>query len=406
MPPLVLYALGGICLTALLIGLSVASVVDNPVGVPLQPPHRLGWTVSIVAAAAAYVVAVVLVRRSGVRTRVVVAIAITIQLVPLSGPLLFSSDVYSYWTYGRMAGLHGANPYSDFARGYPNDPPYRYVGDVLADTTSIYGPGFTALSDVHARLVGDSPRSASFAYRAAMAFAIVLLILILSRWAPRPAFAVVLFGWSPLVALHAAGGGHNDALMLLFAIPAVLLAARGRGVLAGFGWASSLAIKSATLALLPLEIVAVYRRPNGRRTAVGLVLGIAIGALATGALATALYGTAWLNVFARAQSQARQTSSISSVFLLEQHGVSYASAKALTIACLAVGYLWLLKAAVRGRARLGLAASLIAVTQSWLMPWYGFWALGFSATEEDTAAHVAAVALSLYLLRDALPRPL
>ena len=72
-----------------------------------------------------------------------------------------------------------------------------------------------------------------------------------------------------------------------------------------------------------------------------------------------------------------------------------------------LGYVWLIVFAVRrGKARLGLAAVLVAATQAWLVPWYGFWALAFSATEEDTTAHVAAAALSLYLLRDALPRPL
>jgi uncharacterized membrane protein len=195
--------------------------------------------------------------------------------------------------------------------------------------------------------------------------------------------------------------------MLLFAVPAVLLAARRRGLLAGLGWASSLAIKSATLVLLPLEIIALFRRRNGRRTAVMVIVGIVSGAAVIGVLATLLYGTAWFHLFQRAQVQARQTTSISSVFILEQRGLSQFSAKVITTIALVVGYLWLLRWAFVGRARLGLAASLVVVTQSWLVPWYGFWALGFSAAEEDDAGHIVAVVVSLYLLWDTLllPRP-
>lgn len=398
------YALGGICLTALLVGLSIASVIQRPSGFPVGTPDRRGWTISLTVCLAAYVLAFLLVRRSAVRIWAVTAIAIAIQLAPLSGPLLFSTDVYTYWTYGRMEAIHGANPYADSPLAFSKDPPFPFVGEGLANTTSIYGPGFTALSSLHARVSGNSPRVAAFGFRAAMALAVLALVCILSRWAPRPALAVVLFGWSPLVAVHAAGGGHNDALMLLFAVPAVLCAARGRGLLAGLGWASSLAIKSATLVLLPLEIVALLRRRNPR-TAATFIVGLGAGAAAIGVLATLLYGTAWFHLFNRAQVQARQISSISSVFVLEQHGFSQFQAKAITAAVLVAGYLWLLRWAVAGRARLGLASSLVVLTQSWLVPWYGFWALSFSAAEEDNAGQFAAVVISVYLLWDTLRLP-
>lgn len=405
--PTILYALGGACVTALLVALAAGAYAESGPGAPLSPPRGLLWSAGLLAAAVSYVLAVVIVRGSGARTAVVAAIAVSIQLATLSGPLLFSSDVYTYWTYGRMAGLHQANPYSDSPSDYSNDPPYRYVGEGLASTTSIYGPGFSVISDLHARHVGESPRTAELAYRSLMALAIVALVLILCRWGSRPAFSAVFLGWNPLVALHAGGGGHNDAVMLLLAVSAVLLGTRRHGVSAGVSWAASLSIKSAVLPLLPLEIVATARSEDGLRRVVRLLGGLLVGSLVLTAIATALYGTAWMGVFSRAQGQARQTSSISSTFLLQEHGLSQSSAKTLMGACLLVGFLWLLRSAfLHGQARLGLASALIATTQSWLVPWYGLWAVGFAADEDDTVAHVAAVALSLYLLRDALPRPL
>ena len=68
-----------------------------------------------------------------------------------------------------------------------------------------------------------------------------------------------------------------------------------------------------------------------------------------------------------------------------------------------LAYLWLLREAWRGRARLGLAAGLVLLATPWLVPWYAVWAVPLAAVEEDQPAAWLAVALSAYLLRDAVP---
>jgi hypothetical protein len=68
-----------------------------------------------------------------------------------------------------------------------------------------------------------------------------------------------------------------------------------------------------------------------------------------------------------------------------------------------VAYLWLLREAWRGHARLGLAAGLLLVAAPWLVPWYLVWTVPFAAVEEDGTAQVLALALTAYLLRDAVP---
>jgi hypothetical protein len=52
-------------------------------------------------------------------------------------------------------------------------------------------------------------------------------IAIVATLATRKALAVATLGWNPLVALHFAGGGHNDAFMMLLVLVALLAAARG-----------------------------------------------------------------------------------------------------------------------------------------------------------------------------------
>ena len=69
----------------------------------------------------------------------------------------------------------------------------------------------------------------------------------------------------------------------------------------------------------------------------------------------------------------------------------------------AIVYLWLLRQAWRGRTRFALCAGLFCLSVSWLTPWYAAWPLALAAIEEDAAGTLLALALTGYLLWDALP---
>ena len=88
---------------------------------------------------------------------------------------------------------------------------------------------------------------------------------------------------------------------------------------------------------------------------------------------------------------------------LSQLGLSEDVAAGLLAAFFAVAYLWLLREAWRGRARLGLCAGLVLLATTWLVPWYAVWAVPLAAVEDDTVARWLALGLSAYLLRDAVP---
>ena len=67
-------------------------------------------------------------------------------------------------------------------------------------------------------------------------------------------------------------------------------------------------------------------------------------------------------------------------------------------------YAWLLREAWRGRARLALTAGILLVCTSWLVPWYA--CLGRAAGRRGGGPdrpRSLALALSAYLLRDAVP---
>ena len=214
----------------LFVGVAVAAAF--PEASPLAPEHAGGETKwawlylgASVAAFAAYVLAVVLLGRGRTaRVGVVLAITAAVQLVPLAGPVLLSTDAYTYWDYGRLGAVHDANPYSDPPSTFPDDPAYPLMGERWRDTTTVYGPGFTLLSEGHAAVVGDSAGLAGGLYKGLAAAAMLVLAGLAARLGRRPALSAAFVGWNPLLALHFAGGGHNDALMMAFVLAALALA--------------------------------------------------------------------------------------------------------------------------------------------------------------------------------------
>ena len=372
----------------------------------LTPDHETGsrsWSWAylslLVGAFVAYLAGLFFLNR-GVAARVgtVVAVATAIQLAPLAAPVLLSTDAYSYWDYGRLAAVHDANPYEVRPIGFADDPAFKRMGAQWRNTTTVYGPAFTLGSEVHAKAVGESAAAAAWAYKALAALAMVAMVFLAARIALRPSFGAAFVGWNPLLAVHFAGGGHNDAWMMAFVLGALALAAAGRRQLAGAAWATSLAVKWVAIIFLPLR--ALEARHDGRRVG---HLGFAAAAGVLVLLATWRYGTAWLDAFGPVGRNLREGSRYSIPSRLESLGLPHGLAVGLLAGLFGLAYLWLLREAWRGRARLGLAGGLLVVAAPWLVPWYLVWTVPLAAVEEDRAAHALALALTAYLLRDAVP---
>jgi Glycosyltransferase family 87 len=376
---------------------------DSPL-VPREGGHPTGdetwaWLYLVAAAGAfaAYVAGLALVTR-GVRVARVAALALAIQLAPLGAPLLLSTDAWTYWLYGRIASVHDANPYEDKPAEFPQDAAFPHVGTDWHDATSVYGPAFTLASEPVARAAGDSEDAAAWIYKTLAAIAVCAAAALAARLASRRSFAWAFVGWNPLLALHFAGGGHNDAWMAVLVLGALALGVAGRRQLAGAVWVGAIAVKWVPLVLLPLR--ALEDRARGRRMG---YLGLALGAAALAAVATWRYGLHWLGALGPLAGQAGEGTSFALPRRLDSVGVPYDLAVALLVAAFAVAYVLLLREAVHGRARLGLAAGLLLLATPYLVAWYVVWAAPLAAAEDDRPAQLLVLGLSAYLLSQAVP---
>jgi hypothetical protein len=350
------------------------------------------------AAAAAYALGLLALRRARARLATVAVLAALIQLAPLGAPLLLSTDAWTYWAYGRIAAVADGNPYRDTPSDFPRDAAYPHVGADWRDTTSVYGPAFTLASEPLALAAGTSADAAAWLFKTLAAGAILAAAGLAARLARRRAFALAFVGWNPLLALHFAGGGHNDAWMAALVVAALAAAASGRRNLAGAAWALAILVKWVAVLFLPLR--ALEARATGRRVA---HLGFAVAAVAVAGLATWRYGTAWLGAFGPLARNANAETRFALPHRLEQLGLPHWVAIGALAFAFAAAYVWLLREAWRGRARLGLAAALLLLAVPYLAPWYLAWAIPLAAADEDEPAQLLTLALTAYLLPQTVP---
>jgi alpha-1,6-mannosyltransferase len=257
----------------------------------------------------------------------------------------------------------------------------RYAGSAYKSETSPYGPVFSLAS----RPVGltASPTLAAFIFRLSAALCVLATTWLVAR---RRAFAAALVGWNPVVALHFAGGGHNDALMLALVAAALALGERKRVQAAGAAWALAVLVKWVPLLLLPLR--ALEARATGRRVG---HLGFAATVAATLGVAALLWRFHWLHAVSPLTHDVQRQTHYA---LPARLGVPAWT----LLAAYGFAYLWLLRTAARGRARLGLAVGLLLLASPYLVGWYVIWPLALAAWDDDDAASLLSLALCAYLL--------
>jgi alpha-1,6-mannosyltransferase len=196
----------------------------------------------------------------------------------------YSSDVFHYVATARVGFAHGENPHVTSPEEIEGDPLMALSG--WKWLPSPYGPGWTWLSALPYAASGGASRAtgAVLAFKMLAVLALVLatagIALAAERLRPGSgAAAAVAFGWNPLVLVHLAGDGHNDAAMLaLLAWGVFALAYRRPGLaLALFGCACL--IKAAAGLALAVLAIGLISRARWRPLVAGLAVPMLLGVL-------------------------------------------------------------------------------------------------------------------------------
>ncbi|MFB3738141.1 MAG: glycosyltransferase family 87 protein [Candidatus Velamenicoccus archaeovorus] len=208
--------------------------------------------------------------RGHVRPGTVLWLAVAYHAALFLLPLLFSRDVYSYASYGRIAGVHHANPYVATPSDFPNDPLAPFIGPRWVDTPAVYGPLFTLVSSWLVRLT-SSVAGAIWTFRTLAVAASLATLAVVARvsrraWPDRRAFAIAAYGLNPVVLFQSAASGHNDLLVALAVVGALALVHARRDVWATAALSLGALVKATAVLPLVLLLVAVTARAEpGRR---------------------------------------------------------------------------------------------------------------------------------------------
>jgi hypothetical protein len=153
-----------------------------------------------------------------------------------------SRDLWSYAMYGRIAGVHGESPWTATPGAFPRDPFLHLVAPGWRGTTSIYGPAFELLAVVVTRVGGASATAVRMLFTASFAVAAAAAGALVYRRTRSPA-AAALVTLHPAITAGVVAGGHNDMLVGLGLLVAVLLAGDDRPVMAGIAVALASLVK-------------------------------------------------------------------------------------------------------------------------------------------------------------------
>lgn len=201
---------------------------------------------------------------------IVAIAAVTFGVLALAIPPLFSTDIFSYAMFGRLAAVYGANPYlTTPARTAAADPLMPLV--VWRNIPSPYAPLWTLLS-MAVSLGRDTLPVVLVLRFKLLALAATwldgwLIHRLVRRIAPeRAAWAYLAFSWNPLVLISGPITGHNDAMILAFVLIGASLV-QARPVFGSMWLLASALIKYSTVPLLGAAVVRLLRRgPRGVRS--------------------------------------------------------------------------------------------------------------------------------------------
>lgn len=314
-------------------------------------------------------------------------------------------DLFVYLMELKLAYYYQQNPY--LVTAFP-----RYMDDPFSKVASyhqsplVYGPAWLLLSGWPAALAGFSDLlRAALAMKAFSLLLLLLASLIIylyhrdakSRW-----LAVYLFGANPLVLYLSVGQAHNDLLLTVLLL-AAMLALQGRSPAAAPLLTLSALVKFFTLPLGAVFVVAMFRRGWSRTSLVwsGLL------ALAAAVFVTAPFwaGGKMAGGMLRALDISQNLDTVSLYALARAYlRGRYASAGALAaaqasfISLFATSTLWVLWNVRRVERALLYVLCLFYLLVSSLHPWYLIPVVGILAlqhTRRDTPYLFLASALGL-----------
>jgi alpha-1,6-mannosyltransferase len=352
---------------------------------------------TLLVACAAYGATIVLARAPGIAIskRWAIGLVVVLQLILFAGPVLLATDLFTNVSYAREVIL-GVNPYVHGPAAISGYAGYPYVSPDWITWASPYGPLFTLIT-APAGALGLDGAIWILKLEALIASAATLWLTwhCARRRGYDPVFALLVVGLNPLYVIYALGGSHNDLIMMAMMMGGVALSlapvSQRRAAGSGAALVAAALVKATAAVVLPFMIVAKRRVAPIVGMVAALVVGLALG--------YGFFGSAGINLIAGLNREGHLVSSYSFAaqlaHLFGKAGVYPIDHQILT-GGLVVFLLYLLWRTWRGYDWLtasGWGLLAVAVSSTWLMPWYTIWPLPLAVISRDRRLLFATLAI-------------
>lgn len=240
-----------------------------------RPWAAICYLMGLIALFVLFWAALHIARRTRISPKLIIACGLLFGFTLIWLYPVTATDLFQYVLRARVRVVHGANPMTVTPDQFPDDPLLPFAGE-WTDDLSPYGPAWELVAEGIARLGALDAVSGALAYKTVAFLAYLACMALLAWGTDGNGGALLLFAWNPLVLLQGPGNGHNDLLMLAWALVGLLLWERKRWWIPAVA-ALSLAVltKMSAALLAPLLMAAVLRSQGSwlRRCGTLLVAG-------------------------------------------------------------------------------------------------------------------------------------
>lgn len=168
-------------------------------------------------------------------------------------PAMLSYDIFNYVTTAKVLFFYHENPYIIMPIAFLGDPYLAFIH--AANKIALYAPLWIILTGIPHYIGVGNFFATIVSFKLTTTIFYFLMLVILWKLANKNVFPVVLFALNPLVLIETLMSGHNDIVMIFFALFSLFLLQQKRYAIAFICLIVSVLIKYATIFLLPVFLV-------------------------------------------------------------------------------------------------------------------------------------------------------
>ena len=112
---------------------------------------------------------------------------------------------------------------------FPDDPAYDDAGAAWRETTSVYGPAFTLVTEVVALVSGSSAAAAAWIFKVLAASGVLACVALAARLARDKPYAAALVAGTRFSRSTSPAAATTTRFVIAFTLGALVLAAGSRG---------------------------------------------------------------------------------------------------------------------------------------------------------------------------------